>query len=464
MVGTMQGTSAPMTQDNIKNYTVVRTMKNHSGTIGLYVKDQQYIIYRFAVRGKITNFVYEYELVDNNQSQQLALDLHHGHEILNRIEQGEYFSDAFIFYKNKQLHAPLPETHSELENKFTSTGVKFWRHQQQMFNYRDGRPGSIISSHISPEGACNLKCPYCSVTYRDTHSRIPLETIKDYVTKLKTRGLRAVILTGGGEPTAYKQFAELVRWLNTQEIEIALVTNGSRVYWDNMPDDVCKMFTWVRVSINIYPDWEQKTGLPLDRFDTEKTMLGCSMVYTVENQYSDSIIRTDRLALLKRVSAVADRCGARYIRMLPNCLLEQDNLVYQHQLLDTVLQHVADTRFFHQYKVHATPKSAICHQSYFRPYLSEEIHHETGLPGTVYPCDSVVLNNNQQHYAREYQLCHASDILDYLDKKIPQKFDPRLDCRGCVHTNNVNMLEDWKNQQVDRFKEFSYPILHENFV
>ena len=28
-----------------------------------------------------------------------------------------------------------------------------------------------------------------------------MDTIKDYVTKLKTRGLKAVILTGGGELT-----------------------------------------------------------------------------------------------------------------------------------------------------------------------------------------------------------------------------------------------------------------------
>ena len=67
-----------------------------------------------------------------------------------------------------------------------------------MMNYMRGiDPNTVISTHISTEGACNLKCLYCSVTYRDTHSRIDMDTIKDYVTKLKTRGLKAVILTGG---------------------------------------------------------------------------------------------------------------------------------------------------------------------------------------------------------------------------------------------------------------------------
>ena len=60
----------------------------------------------------------------------------------------------------------------------------------------------------------------------------------------------------------------------------------------------------------------------------------------------------------------------------------------------------------------------MCHQSYFRPYLSEEPFHETGIPGTVYPCDSVVLNSSVTHFAQKYQLCGASDILDYIDKII----------------------------------------------
>ena len=106
----------------------------------------------------------------------------------------------------------MPEK-SDQEHKYTSTGIKFWRHQEQMMSYKNGDGRSVVSTHISPEGACNLKCPYCSVTYRDTHSRIDLDVIKDYVTKLKSRGLKAVILTGGGEPTSYKHFNELVQWL-----------------------------------------------------------------------------------------------------------------------------------------------------------------------------------------------------------------------------------------------------------
>ena len=110
------------------------------------------------------------------------------------------------------------------EHKYTSTGIKWWRHSSQMFEYKNGGSNTVVSTHISPEGACNLKCPYCSVTYRDVHERIDLDVIKQYVKDLKTKGLKAVILTGGGEPTGYKYFNELVRFIHEEEnLKVALI-------------------------------------------------------------------------------------------------------------------------------------------------------------------------------------------------------------------------------------------------
>lgn len=433
-----------------------------AGVVSLLETAGKYTIHRYAARGKINNRISNYELLDDhNHSSLIPLDLEHGNEILDRIEKGQNYSNVFIFYKNKNIADFKVPPKSEEEHKYTSTGIKFWRHAEQMINYRSGGPNTVISTHISPEGTCNLKCPYCSVTYRDTHSRLDMETIRDYVLKLKTRGLKAVILTGGGEPTAYKHFNELVRWLKEQDLSVALITNGTLTR--RVDDDVWKLFSWIRVSINIFTGWEYTIGLPQDKIDHDKTIVGCSMVYTVEHEESDEVM-TDRIALLNKASMVADRCGAKYIRLLPNCLLSQYDLIRQHHSLDNTLKQLNDPRFFHQYKIHGAPKTNKCHQAYFRPYLSEEVHVATGKAGTVYPCDSVVLNDGYQHFAEEYQLCHASDILDFMDRRIEQQFNAKERCTGCVFTENVNMLDDWVHGKVNRVDEFNEPLMHEEFV
>ena len=457
-----------------KNMNLIRqiNLPDDGGTVTLYenpkadtyvgVGTSELIVHRYAARGKIENWVKNFEMIDENNISKLhPIDMEMGNKILDRIESGENYSNVFIFYSEDAIESVLPTEKSVEEHTYTSTGIKFWRHQEAMFNYKNGDPNTVISTHISPEGSCNLKCPYCSVTYRDTHRRLDMVTIQDYVLKLKTRGLKAVILTGGGEPTSYKYFNDLVRWLKGEGLSVALITNGTLTR--RVDDDVWKLFSWIRVSINIFDGWEKMIGLPQDKIDYENTVVGCSMVYTVEHEASDEMM-SNRVDLLSKAAMVADRCGAKYIRLLPNCLLSQYDLIRQHKSLDNTLKEVDDPRFFHQYKIHGAPQTSKCHQSYFRPYLSEEVDVASGKAGTVYPCDSVVLNDGYAVFAEEYQLCHATDILDYIDGKTQQKFDAQTRCTGCVFTDNVNMLDDFIHGKVDRFAQYDQPLMHEEFV
>lgn len=349
---------------------------------------------------------------------------------------------------------------TEQEHRYTSTGIKFWRHRAQMESYRQGTGHTVISTHIAPEGACNLKCPYCSVTHRDTHSRLELDVIKDYVEKLQTRGLKAVILTGGGEPLAYRHINQLVEWLHSKGLSIALITNGTLT--DRLDPPLWKAFRWVRVSINFFEGWRSKIRLPLEHISSETTV-GASFVFTRAHEALGEGNWDDRF---RGVSAVATAVDADYIRVLPDCLLPQADLAESHRQLAAALQSVDDPRFFRQDKHHRAPSCSRCHQSYFRPYLSEEIylHDGKGEAGSVYPCDSVVLNDGVAKFVGEYQLCKPGDVLKYLDGEITAHFDPRKSCSGCVFTDNVEMLGRWEAGKEDRFSEFQEELKHEEFV
>lgn len=342
------------------------------------------------------------------------------------------------------------------ENRFTSTGVKFWCHPKQMREYRDGGTKTVVSTHISPEGACNLKCSYCSVTYRKVSNRIELHRIFDYVMSLKEFGLKAVIITGGGEPTIYPHFDQLVHFIHDQGLKVALITNGTQAR--RVEKHTWKKFTWVRVSLNLFDGWEEKIALPVDDFDPD-CVIGSSFVFTQKHEKPEAI----DVDLLKRVAAVAKKNRAQYIRLLPNCLLPQKSLLESHAALAELLRVVDEPLFFHQHKLHAAPKCGTCHQSYFRPYLSEVPFGDTGIPGSVYPCDSVVLNNEYAQFVQKYQLCQPGDIAKYLRGEIKQQFDPRTDCSGCVFTDNVNMLDDWKQGKLP--EAFLHDdLMHKEFI
>lgn len=335
-------------------------------------------------------------------------------------------------------------------DNYTSTGKKFWCWPEQMKAYYQDLPGTVISTHISPEGYCNLNCPYCSVSKRTQHGRIPFDTIKTYVLKLKQYGLKAVILTGGGEPLLYPEIDELMMWLKHNKMKIGLITNGTMSKC--LTDYSWGKLAWVRVSLSVFGGRKNEVSLPLEAL-AKDCVVGCSFVYTGE-----------RKATFGPVSQIADRLGADYIRLLPNCLLPRLELELMHRKLARLIVQLQtrDRRYFHQWKQHRAPNTAICHQSHFRPYLSEEPYWENDLCGSVYPCDSVVLNDAVRKFKKKFQLCYASDVDKFLKGEMKPKFDPRKDCKGCVFTDTVEMLGQWKQSGIA--EESDERLNHKEFV
>jgi MoaA/NifB/PqqE/SkfB family radical SAM enzyme len=331
---------------------------------------------------------------------------------------------------------------TEAEHRYTSTGVKFWRHEDSMDSYFRGKGHSIITTHISPEGKCNLNCSYCSVKKRLRNFNIALCDIQDYIHKLCTRGLKAVIITGGGEPTIYPEFNELVEWIKyDMGLSVALITNGTLSHnvkvWD--------AFSWVRISINNFNNWKRKIFVPKTKI-AKDCILGASLIYVGQSE-----------EYFKEVAKWAKNMGIKYIRVLPDCLWEQEQLIEEHNKIENLLVKIDDDLFFHQYKIHGAPNSTICHQAYFRPYLSEIDG------GTIYPCDSIVLNDRAEHFDKKYQICKATDILNFLDGKIEMKFSPIDICQGCVFTENIEMLDEWKRTGINGNNYFR-ELEHEEFV
>jgi hypothetical protein len=258
------------------------------------------------------------------------------------------------------------------------------------------------------------------------------------------------VLTGGGEPLLYRDIRPLVWYIREMGLQLGIITNGTQSH--RLSQDHWQQVSWVRVSVNDFPGWTHKIRIPLEHLRPD-CVVGLSVIYGGYNE---------GMPFMHEVARLADRLNARYVRVLPNCTREHLELEEAHAIIDEVLSALGDPRFFHQDKRKAPPKSPVCHQSYFRPYLSEEPLTTTGRPGSVYPCDSVVLNNLQARFQPEYQLCAPEQITEYLERRLGPGFDARTRCKGCVFTGTVNMLDDWVRGKL-KWPD-TQPMEHEAFI
>ncbi|OQY11242.1 MAG: hypothetical protein B6I30_07195 [Desulfobacteraceae bacterium 4572_187] len=108
-----------------------------------------------------------------------------------------------------------------------------------------------LSINLDLTTACNFRCPHCVDSKIINAGKIlDTEDIKQSIDTLKSHGLMSVILIGGGEPTLHRDFEEIVRHLKKRDLQIGIVTNGSRLHHIKKIAQILEEKDWLRISID----------------------------------------------------------------------------------------------------------------------------------------------------------------------------------------------------------------------
>lgn len=131
-----------------------------------------------------------------------------------------------------------------------------------------------ISINLDITTACNFRCDHC-IDINVINSRVQHdhENLLSSLDNMIKRELRSVILIGGGEPTLYPRFVEIVKFLKERGVQIAISSNGARgevlynaAEWLKAGDK-----DWLRLSIDAGTNctW-QKTHKPKPKITLEE--------------------------------------------------------------------------------------------------------------------------------------------------------------------------------------------------
>ncbi len=108
-----------------------------------------------------------------------------------------------------------------------------------------------VSINLDVTTACNYRCDHCvDMDILNKNINYEHQLLKDSLEYLANHGLRSVIIIGGGEPTAYQGFEDVVRHLKGMDIQIGVVTNGSMMKKIEAVADVLQAQDWVRLSLD----------------------------------------------------------------------------------------------------------------------------------------------------------------------------------------------------------------------
>jgi MoaA/NifB/PqqE/SkfB family radical SAM enzyme len=272
-----------------------------------------------------------------------------------------------------------------------------------------------------------------------------MDQIRHVVSELKSRGLKAVILSGGGDPTVYKGINELISYLKSEGMEIGMITNGL-VLERKLTQESIDSLTWIRISINTL---DYKPDFKLPKIDPKRTTLGFSYIWNP--------LTTDET--LQRIQAKLDALmegEATYVRMLPDCNLPTQELEKAHEKLHAVAESLG-APFFHQYKTHETPPE--CHLGRVHPVLYTD--------GNIYPCDSLVLNSpeDDKKFHDDFALCRWDEVGEFYDRPNEGSLVDTKNCPKCVFAKQNDLLRKIIDGGVKPLSpEESKALVHKNFI
>ncbi len=86
--------------------------------------------------------------------------------------------------------------------------------------------GKLLTMRTETSLMCNLACRYCNGTSgTPPPGEISFETIKDVITQARDLGAESVVVIGGGEPTIYPSFRNLIVFIHDLNIIPVIFTN-----------------------------------------------------------------------------------------------------------------------------------------------------------------------------------------------------------------------------------------------
>lgn len=85
--------------------------------------------------------------------------------------------------------------------------------------------GRLLSVRLETNTACNLRCRYCYAESGVFRREVPYERLTRIVDEARDIGAASAVIIGGGEPTLYSHFRDLVRYTDTRGLIPVVFTN-----------------------------------------------------------------------------------------------------------------------------------------------------------------------------------------------------------------------------------------------
>ena len=342
-----------------------------------------------------------------------------------------------------------------MEKATPYSNLKIFAHSQVLNDIGEGKRVAPVYIRIKPTNYCNHKCYYCSYAdsalgLRDSvnkQDQIPWEKMQEIISDIADMGVKAVTLSGGGEPLVYPYIIETMTKILDAGIDLSIITNGQLLRDEKA--EVLANAKWVRISLDsVNADTYSKIRhLPLTAFD--EVCDNIRYFSKIKQNYCELginfVVNHENAAEVYDVAKMLKKLGVNHIKYTAR--ITKDLFEYHEPFKNSVIDQIhraktelegADFRIINKYESDFD-SALVFHRCYDKCYINK-IFTVIAADGKVYFC-------HDKAYVKEGAV---GDLKDQSFKKLwfsdeivkrYQAFNPQEECNHhCVYDDRNELL------------------------
>jgi sulfatase maturation enzyme AslB (radical SAM superfamily) len=305
--------------------------------------------------------------------------------------------------------------------------IKIFKNLQLLHSIMEHGFIQPIHLQLNPTNKCNLKCSFCSCSNREKSLRLTKKQITAIFSGFGVLGCKSVTITGGGEPTLWKEGKSDINWVIDEAIRrgiaVGLVTNGHSLDRLQRPDRL----TWARISVSDESNMQKLLG--------EVRLV---MEANVDWSFSYVIGNNPNVNNIEKAIKFANHFGFTHVRMVNDILKPVTDLA---ELSQEVRSRINDNLVIWQDRQYYTAGTPRCLISLLKPVV--------GADGLVYPCcgTQYALATPDRDCSSQMVMGSISDCPDIWSE---QRHYDGSNCVKCYYSNYndalVNLIDDVNHQ------------------
>lgn len=319
--------------------------------------------------------------------------------------------------------------------------VKVFLEKELADNLNDN---TIPAYHVqlSPTNRCNFKCSFCSCGKVDRKFQLEWEELKVIMETALNSGMKAITITGGGEPTLYPNINELIAMLGNWGVSVGMVTNGTML--DRLDSRARESLSWIRISASDNLEYQLSTiKMTIDKWlsninEFHKAGIKGQMDYSTNTIIQDFAFSyvvgpNPDTKLIGRLINFANEHHFTNVRLVPD--LNRLDVVPAMEELKSFFYGMNDSIVNYQERVDFKPGDKECWISLLKPMIAAD--------GYIYPCCGVQYAKGVTlDFDTSMRICKAIDIDTFCSSQKP--FDGSA-CTKCYYNNYNRLLSYYKH-------------------